>query len=76
MVNFLLGQQFGYTKHPCFLCMWDSRDKANHWVKKDWEPRIKLKAGEENIINEPLKQDNIPPSTYKVGTYQAISEIS
>ena len=54
MVNFLLGQQSGYTKHPCFLCMWDSRDKANHWVKKDWEPRITLRAGDKNIINEPL----------------------
>ena len=44
-------QQSGYTKHPCFLCMWDSR---NHWVKKDWEPRINLRAGDKNIINEPL----------------------
>ena len=34
-VNLLLGQQSGYTKHPCFLCMYDSHDKANHWVKKD-----------------------------------------
>ena len=24
MVNFLLGQQSGFTKYPCFLCMWDS----------------------------------------------------
>ena len=54
MVNFLLGQQSRYTKHPCFLCMWDSRDKANHWVKKDWEPRITLRAGDKNIINEPF----------------------
>ena len=54
MVNFLLGQQSGYTKHPCFLCMWDSRDKANHWVKKDWKPRITLRAVDKNIINEPL----------------------
>ena len=28
MVNFLLGQQSGFTKYPCFLCMWDSRDRA------------------------------------------------
>ena len=27
MVNFLLGQQSGYTKYPCFICLWDSRDK-------------------------------------------------
>ena len=25
MVNFLLGQQTGYTKYPCFMCLWDSR---------------------------------------------------
>ena len=25
MVNFLLGQQSGCTKFPCFLCIWDSR---------------------------------------------------
>ena len=25
MVCFLLGQQSGYTKYPCFLCKWDSR---------------------------------------------------
>ena len=62
MVNFLLGQQSGTsmlvmynnTKHQCLLCMWDSRDKANHWVKKDWEPRITLRAGDKNIINERL----------------------
>ena len=35
MVNFLLGQQSGYTKHPCFLCMWGSRDKANHWLYRE-----------------------------------------
>ena len=30
MVSFLLGQQKDYTKFPCFLCMWDSRDRENH----------------------------------------------
>ena len=34
MVNFLLAQQSGYTKYPCFIGLWDSRDKAQHWVKK------------------------------------------
>ena len=54
MMNFLLREQSGYTKHPCFLCMWDSRDKANHWVKKDWEPRITLRPGDKNIITQLL----------------------
>ena len=55
MVSLLLGQQSSYPKHPCFLCMWDSCDKANHWAnKKDWEPRETLRAGEENVIKGPL----------------------
>ena len=53
MVNLLLGQPSGYTKRPRFLCMWDSRDKANHWVKMDWEPQETLRAGDKNVINEP-----------------------
>ncbi|KAL4126753.1 hypothetical protein QTP88_010962 [Uroleucon formosanum] len=34
MVNFLLGQQGGYTKYPCFLCLWNSRARQEHWIKK------------------------------------------
>ena len=35
MENFLLGQQSGYTKFPCFLFYWHSWNKANHWkIKK------------------------------------------
>ena len=70
MVNFLLVQQSGYTKHPCFLRMWHSLDKANHWVKKDWEPRITLRVGDKNIIIEPLvPRDRIvlPPLHIKLG---------
>ena len=53
MVNFLLGQQSGYTKHPCFLCKWDSRAKDEHYIKRDWGGR-ELKVGEKNVINEVL----------------------
>ena len=35
MVNFLLGQQSAFTKYQCFLCMWDSRDRAQHYTKKE-----------------------------------------
>ncbi|XP_014785903.1 uncharacterized protein LOC106880477 [Octopus bimaculoides] len=41
-LNFLMGQQSGYTKYPGFLCMWDSRDRVNHYVKKDWPPRTNM----------------------------------
>ena len=30
MVSILLGQQMGYTKYPCFHCLWDSRAKNEH----------------------------------------------
>ena len=39
MVNFLLGQQSGYTKFPCFLCLWNSRDRTQHYTKKEWPLR-------------------------------------
>ena len=53
MMNFLLSQQSSYTKHPCFLCMWDSRAKEEHYTKKEW-PSRELKVGEKNVINEAL----------------------
>ena len=35
MVNFLLGLHSGYTKYACFLYLWESRTKHEHWVRKD-----------------------------------------
>ena len=34
VIALLLGLQLGYTKFPCFLYEWDSRDKAHHYVKR------------------------------------------
>ena len=45
IVNFLLGQQGGYTKYPCFLCYWDSRARDKHWSQKDWPVREHLQVG-------------------------------
>lgn len=70
MVNFLLGQQSGYTKYPCFLCLWDSRDKKNHWVKKEWPKRENMVVGQKNVLYEALVQrENIilPPLHIKLG---------
>ena len=54
MVIFLLGQQSGYTKYPCFLCMWDSRAKNEHWIRKEWPKRQNLIVSSANVINEAL----------------------
>ena len=34
VISMLLGQQSGYTKFPCFLCEWDSRDRKQDYIKK------------------------------------------
>lgn len=70
MVNFLLGQQGGYTKYPCFLCLWDSRDKQNHWTKREWPNREHMVVGEKNVIRESLVERNkiiLPPLHIKLG---------
>ncbi|KAJ8957397.1 hypothetical protein NQ318_004877 [Aromia moschata] len=70
MVNFLLGQQSGYTKYPCFLCLWDSRDKTHHWVRKDWPLRENMDVGEKNVINDALVEREkiiLPPLHIKLG---------
>lgn len=70
MVSFLLGQQRGFTKYPCHLCMWDSRAREKHWFQKEWPIRNTLKAGNPNIINDPIvARENIifPPLHLKLG---------
>ena len=53
----LLGQQRGYTKYPCFLCLWDNRAKNEHWIREQWPKRNEFTVGEKNIRNESL----VPP---------------
>lgn len=70
MVNFLLGQQGGYTKYPCFLCLWDSRAKKEHWIRKEWPSRKNLTVGNPNVIHEPLisrEKIILPPLHIKLG---------
>ena len=54
IVNFLLELQSGYTKHPCFLCLWNSRTKHELWVRKDWPPRQQMTVCESNVLYESL----------------------
>ena len=54
MVRFLLGQQKGFTKFPCCLCMWNSRARDRYWAQKDWPMGDTLEAGMPNIIQDPI----------------------
>ena len=70
MVNFLFGQRSGYTKYPCFLCLWDSRARHQHWKKKNWPKRSSLQVGSHNVVNTPLVDPGriiFPPPHIKLG---------
>jgi hypothetical protein len=69
-INFLLGQQSGYSKYPYFSCLWDSRAKHEHWVRKDWSPKEYMAVGGQSATNKPLvARDRIilPPLHMKLG---------
>ena len=53
IITILLGQNSGFTKHLCCLCLWDSRDRANHY-KKNWPTRSSFAPGRRNIIHNLL----------------------
>ncbi len=54
VVAFLVGLQSGYTKYMCFKCLWDSRDRKNHWVISEWPCRGDHVIGSRNAKNPPL----------------------
>lgn len=70
ILTILLGQQSGFTKYPCFLCMWDSRAQDLHYTNKVWEKRDSFEIGKGNIIHKPLVAPEkvlLPPLHIKLG---------
>jgi len=70
IVSIILGQQSGYTKYPCFICEWDSRDREQHYIKRNWPARKKLTPGDKNILKPYLVEPSkiiLPPLHIKLG---------
>lgn len=70
MVAFLMGLQGGFTKFPCYLCLWDSRNTKEHYHKRYWPKRTEFTVGEHNIKWEPLVDPVkvlMPPLHIKLG---------
>lgn len=70
VVAILLGMQAGYTKHMCFLCLWDSRADSKHYSTKVWPSRESFEPGEANVLEVPLvnpKKIILPPLHIKLG---------
>ena len=66
----LLGQQSGFTKYPCFMCEWDSRERSNHWIKREWPLRESFTPGYRNILQPALVDRSnviLPPLHIKLG---------
>ena len=62
-----------YTKFCCFLCLWNSRAIAEHYVRKDWPIRDEIEQGKHNIMYKPLvKNDRIflPPLHIKLDLFK------
>ena len=70
VISLLLGLQLAYTKHMCFLCLWDSRDDSNHYSRTIWPPRKELAVGRYNVKHTPLidpQKVYLPPLHIKLG---------
>ena len=70
VIALLLGLQLRYTKFSCFLCEWDSRDKAHHYVKRIWPARKILEPGHKNVWHHSLVESSrilSPPLHIKLG---------
>lgn len=69
VVAILTGLQGGYTKHCCFLCLWESRTRDLHYIKKNWQDRKRKIPGQLNVKFQPLVADSdiiLPPLHIKL----------
>ena len=70
VITILMGMQTGYTKYCCFICEWDSRDRKQHYIKKEWPIRVRMQPGSKNVLRVPLvERDKVimPPFHIKLG---------
>ena len=70
IVGLVLGLQGGYTKYPCFLCLWDSRADNQHYIRQERLLRQGLEPGLHNVKSPPLVEPNkilLPPLHIKLG---------
>ena len=73
VIGLLLGLQTGYTKHQCFLCLWNSRDDEHHYDQKVWPKRSDFTPGRYNVKYIPLVNPQkiyLPPLHIKLGLFK------
>jgi len=73
MIALLMGLQLGYTTFCCFLCEWDSRDKKNHYIKKEWPKHESRTPGQKNVTRPSLVNSDmiiLPSIHIKLGLFK------
>jgi len=74
IIAMILGLQGGYSKFPCFLCLWDSRADSEHYTRKLWPARGEFIPGSHSVKTEPLVESQrvlLPPLHIKLGLMKA-----
>ena len=68
VVGILMGLQGEFTKHCCFLCLWNTLATKEHNIRRDWSVRKSHLTGVANIKNVPLVQGwaNCGPHANKI----------
>ena len=70
IIAILLGLLGGYTKFPCFLCLWDSQAAGQHYLQRDWPVRETFTPGVCNVKPDSLVNPRnilLPPLHKKLG---------
>lgn len=70
IVAIITGLKKGFSKHQCFLCLWEGRCRELHYTDHKWPPRITLQIGRDSIDHMPLVPSSkiiLPPLHIKLG---------
>lgn len=72
IVAILMGLKQGYSKHQCFLCLWEGRKNDLHYdYSHKWPQRYRIQVGIASQEKEPLVRDRskiiLPPLHIKLG---------
>ena len=70
MFAFFLGQQGGYTKCSCFLCLWNSRADDQHYSRKQRPLREELAPGTSTPSSE--RKDFVTNASHKAWACKAV----
>jgi len=77
VVSLLLGLQLRYTKHMCYLCLWNSRQDSSHYAVKVLLPRQSPQIGRHNVQHQHLVSSAnvfLPPLHIKLGLMKNFCE--